>query len=193
MPERESKRLGSDTPLWSFWLLNGGYTSEYYLKSIANGNGTTSQPAMSGKRKSTLDNTGGETRAPKKRKGGPPWQCFDVSSIEHQNAANLDHIGVWLGDYISDNVPVNGISWTEVQEQYFDQTLGGMNCAGAEPHTLDHFSHAKYAARCAACFEDPGPSPQRSQREARKLEIEMIGMKVNKDEAEMKKNVSCSS
>ena len=33
LSERESKRLGFDTTLWSFWLLDGGYTTKHFLAS----------------------------------------------------------------------------------------------------------------------------------------------------------------
>ncbi|EME77379.1 uncharacterized protein MYCFIDRAFT_83310 [Pseudocercospora fijiensis CIRAD86] len=40
LPEREWRRLKSDTPLWSFWKLNGGYTTNWFLTPVSE-NATT--------------------------------------------------------------------------------------------------------------------------------------------------------
>lgn len=172
--DRESKRLGSETPLWSFWLLDGGYTTEHYLTSVAKESSISPQLA-------TFDNFERQGSVERTIGRHSDLQCFGPG---HQNAMNLDKLGVWLGDCQSDQIAVNDISWNEVQGNYFEKTLGGINCSRAEPHALDAYTNETFVVQCAACNLDLAS------------EIEMFGFDAKDpdddeiDPPEMHKNVS---
>ena len=109
--------------------------------------------------------------------------CFNFSwkhgtSDGHLNAANLNKIGVWLGDLNDVEAVVNGVSWFQVKYDYLNRTTGDANVRGDQLHVLDAYTNAQYPARCAACIF------------ATNLKIQMLGLDVDEDDSEVHKSVS---
>ncbi|KXS93488.1 hypothetical protein AC578_7529, partial [Pseudocercospora eumusae] len=78
-------------------------------------------------------------------------RCFKRSEEGHSDALGLWD-SIWFGDDRQSQLSLNGKSWNEVKEDYFERTEGGNACRGVEPHAFDEapLEWDKYM-QCVAC------------------------------------------
>lgn len=91
-------------------------------------------------------------------------RCFATGS-DHLYAARLDQLGIWLGEYDDERRSVNGLSQREVENNFFETTLGGKDIGNAEPHVLrslpNKASFCEETVVCGHCGGKPNsPSLQ---------------------------------
>jgi hypothetical protein len=79
-------------------------------------------------------------------------QCFDPTTAGHSDANWLNDQGVWLGSYDEEKESVNGATFDEVTEKYFDDTTGGTSSYGVEPVVFDDMpAEPEMVMQCKAC------------------------------------------
>lgn len=86
-------------------------------------------------------------------------ECIAAHS-DHLDASHLLELGIWLGDYEEEDRSVEGYATqNEVEARYFEQTLGGKECDGAEPYTIWKTTTSAETVVCAACSSAKKDSP----------------------------------
>lgn len=112
-------------------------------------------------------------------------ECFSANREDHLDASLLSQ-SVWLGDYDEEGLSVNGPTWDEVCKNYFENTTGGSECFGAEPHAFDETpAIATRYLQCAACL-----SAGRQPCERLNVEVSELEHKDPDTQTQMIKNAS---
>lgn len=94
-------------------------------------------------------------------------RCVAGSRIDHLDAARLDELGVWLGDFDNAHTSINGPSQRDVEKNYYESTLGGVDCSNAEPQVVADLPNKATSCAgtvvCAACRDDSNSQPLQIQ------------------------------
>ncbi|KAF7187879.1 hypothetical protein HII31_10779 [Pseudocercospora fuligena] len=96
-------------------------------------------------------------------------RCFNTSQEGHNDALGLWD-SIWLGDNDQPQLSLNGKSWIEIQEDYFERSQGGKACHGVEPYCFDE-ARPRWIEymQCVAC--------EKAGRPCEKLKGEVLELK----------------
>lgn len=82
------------------------------------------------------------------------WTCFAASNGDHQDASELQKLGVWLGSQEDPDAVITDFSLNDLLEKYHHATNGGrVGLRTTEPlSNADHYPNPPRDLACASCL-----------------------------------------